>query len=113
MEPLSFRADEHVDSAFVTALRAEGYAVSTVNEDYEQGLSDEDHLVVCRKLGRVVITNDDDFVELGRHVEHAGIIRYSDQDLRPGEFVRAIRRIDSHISPEGMCDHIEWLEQWL
>ena len=113
MDALSFRADEHVDSAFVTALRAEGYAVSTVNEDYERGLHDEDHLVACRESGRVVLRNDDDFVELGRHVEHAGIIRYSEQSLAPGEFVRAIRRIDGHFSPEAMDGHIEWLEQWL
>ena len=113
MDTLSFRADEHVDSAFVTALRAEGYAVSTVDEDYERGLHDEDHLIACRESGQVMLTNDDDFVELGKHVKHAGIIRYSDQRLPPGEFVRAIRRIDAHLSPEAMDDHIEWLEQWL
>ena len=46
---LSFRADEHVDSAFVTALRAEGYNVSTAGEDYEPGLDDEEHLADCRQ----------------------------------------------------------------
>lgn len=110
---LSFRADEHVDRAFVTALRAEGYDVSTVGENYEPNLADEEHLADCRQSGRIVLTNDADFVELGRRVEHAGIIRYSDQSLSPGEFVRAIRRIDTHLSADEMDDHIEWLEQWL
>jgi predicted nuclease of predicted toxin-antitoxin system len=75
MDALSFRADEHVDSAFITTLRAVGYVVSTVNEDYEQGLRDEDHLAECRESGVVVLTNDDDFTALGRRVEHAGIIQ--------------------------------------
>jgi predicted nuclease of predicted toxin-antitoxin system len=87
--------------------------VSTVNEDYEPGLRDEDHLAECRESGVVVLTNDDDFTALGRRVEHAGIIRYSDQSLSPDEFVRAVRRIDAHFSSEEMFDHIEWLEQWL
>ncbi|EMA52466.1 MULTISPECIES: DUF5615 family PIN-like protein [Halococcus] len=113
MDPLSFRADEHVDSAFVTALRAEGYAVSAVDEGYERGILDEEHLVVCRETEQVMLTNDDDFVELAEDVAHAGIIRYTDQSHSPGEFVRAIRRIDAHFSPDAMYDHIEWLEQWL
>ncbi len=62
METLSFPADEYVDSTFVTALRAESYSVSTVNEDYEQGLHDEDHLVECRKSRQAILTNDDDFI---------------------------------------------------
>lgn len=110
---LSLRADEHVDSAVITALEAEGYAVEVVDEDYERGLDDEAHLVDCQQRGRVVLTNDDDFTVLGRDIEHAGIIRYSDQSHSPGEFVRAIRRIDAHLSTEEMDDHIEWLEQWL
>jgi hypothetical protein len=110
---LSFRADEHVDSAFLTALRAEGYTVETVGKDYEQGLSDEAHLTECRQRGRVVLTNDDDFTALGRDVEHAGIVRYSDQSLSPAEFARAIRRIDAHLTAAEMDNHVEWLEQWI
>jgi hypothetical protein len=113
MPGLSFRADEHVDSAFITALRAEGYDVSTVEADYERGLSDEDHLAECRENGRIVLTNDDDFTRLGLDTEHAGVIRYSDQGLSPGAFVRGIRRIDTHLSADEMTDHVEWLEQWL
>jgi predicted nuclease of predicted toxin-antitoxin system len=110
---LSFRADEHVDSAIVTALEAEGYAVGTVGDEYGRGLADEAHLAECRQRGRIILTNDDDFAVLGREMEHAGIIRYSNQGRSPGEFVRAIRRIDTHLSTREMTDHVEWLGQWL
>jgi len=113
MAHLSFLADEHVKRAYVTALRANGFEVVAVAEGDETGREDQSHLATSETRGLVVLTNDDDFVRLGRDTEHAGIVYYSQQNHDPGQFVTAIRRIDRYFAPEELHGHIEWLENWL
>jgi predicted nuclease of predicted toxin-antitoxin system len=110
---LALLADEHVDRAFVGTLRQEGFDVATVNEDYHAGVDDKMHLEEAVSSGRVVLTNDADFTRLALDSDHAGIIRYSDQNHSPGEFVRALKRIDQHYSPREIRGRVEWLEQCL
>lgn len=54
-----------------------------------------------------------DFARLGKEVDHAGIVEYVTQELAPGPFVQAIRRLDRHFSPTAMKNNIEWLDDWL
>lgn len=113
MGRIDILADEHVDRAFVLTLRQEGFDVATVEEDYPQGITDERHLAESLETGRVILTHDDDFTRLGMERDHAGIIRFSNQNHAPGEFVRAIKRIDAYYTPGELRGEIEWLEQWL
>lgn len=113
MAQLSFLADEHVKRSYVTALRANGFEVIAVSEGNAVGQEDEDHLARSNTQGLVVLTNDDDFVRLGRENSHAGIVYYSSQSHEPGEFVTGVRRIEHYFEPKEMHNHIEWLENWL
>lgn len=113
MARLAFHADEHVPQAVVSALRSNGYTVGTATEEPGSETVDTELLARCADEGRVLITNDRDFVELSSTIDHAGIILYSTQGLPPGEFARGIRRIDRQFGPEAVRNTIAWLEEWL
>ena len=113
MARLAFLADEHVSRAYCSALRSNGYHVERVGSEYEPGTTDEAVLAQGLKANLVLLTNDDDFVELAAGREHAGIIFYQQYGHTPGTFVRAIGRIDRYLSVDDFENHVEWLENWL
>lgn len=77
MARIAFCADEHVPQAVVSALRSNGYTVGTATEEPGSETVDTELLSWCADEGRVLITNDRDFVELSSDIDHAGIILYS------------------------------------
>lgn len=112
-DTISLLADEHVRRAYVTALRSTGYDVLTVDQRFEYGGTDREIITGCRNDGRVVLTNDTDFVHLAVELDHAGVIMYQQYDHPPRSIVRAIGRIDRHLSTPEFENHVEWLENWL
>ena len=113
MGRLAFLADEHVNRAYVSVLRSNGYRVAVVGADYEPGTDDVTLLARCRSERLVLLTNDEDFVELAAECAHTGVIFYQQHGHPPGTFVRAIGRIDRHLSVDDFENHVEWLENWL
>ena len=97
---IRFHLDQHVANAVALGLRLRGIDVSTT---YEAGLQDAEdlaHLAHALTEGRVVFTQDDDFL---RHhhagVSHAGIV-YSKQGTRSiGEMVRYLRLMHDCVWP--------------
>lgn len=112
MGTLSLLADEHVDSTYVTALRSASYDIATVGADYPAGRSDAAHLDAAADEGRVLLTNDRDFVVLGERREHAGIVMF-DQGTDVRGLVRGIERIERYVSVEELRNHVVWLDEWL
>lgn len=110
---LSFLADEHVERAFVTALSDNGYDVETVAGSEVSGAPDPDVVERARQAGRVILTNDDDFVRIADQRDHAGILLYSDQSHPPAAVVRGVNRLNRHLSHEAFEHHVEWPENWL
>ena len=113
MGHLAFLADEHVDRAYVTALRSSGYRVAAVGEDYEPGIDDEAVFERCQREGMVLLTNDEDFLDLAANNSHAGAVFYQQYGHTPGTIVRAISRMDRYLSSDAFENHVEWLENWL
>jgi predicted nuclease of predicted toxin-antitoxin system len=113
MDRLAFLVDEHVDRAYVRALRSNGYSVGMPGDDYEAGMTDEAVLGVCHERGRVLVTNDRDFARLHHIHDHAGIVLYTEQTRTVGEVVGAIRGVDGQFSPDGIRDRLVWLDQWM
>ena len=109
---MKFVTDEHVPDAVVNALRSSGYDVRRAQDDYGQGGDDPELLENCAEDGRVLLTNDRDFVRLGGEQEHSGIVIYTSQELSPRQILRAIRRIDETHSDEPV-NRIMWLQGWL
>ena len=63
-ESIRYYADEHVAKAVVRGLRRRGIDVRTVAEAGLRGATDEEHLGLARSEGRVLFTQDDDFLPL-------------------------------------------------
>ncbi|MCO6490256.1 MAG: DUF5615 family PIN-like protein [Phaeodactylibacter sp.] len=61
------------------------------------------------KEGRVIFTQDDDFLKLhAKGLEHAGIV-YSPQGTSIGNIVRGLELIYRVLSPKDMHNHVEFL----
>ena len=110
---LSFLADEHVKRVFITELRANGYEVAKVGADYDQGTSDTVHLERSQDSGRVIISNDSDFLRLHHDYDHAGVLLYNDQNVSVSEFMQGIKRVERFLPNEELQGNIVWLDEWI
>lgn len=108
-QTVRFYTDEHVGRAVVNGLRQRGVDVLTVQEAGTLGASDEEHLARARTEGRVIFTQDDDFLRLyAAEVEHAGIV-YAPQGTSIGDIIRGLMLIYQVLDSEDMEGHVEFL----
>ena len=108
-EPVKFYMDEHVNPAIARSLRLRAIDVLTLQEAGMLGASDEQHVQLAYELGRVIFTNDDDFLRLhAAGMSHAGIV-YARQHRSIGEVVRALTLISQILSADDMKNRVEFL----
>lgn len=112
MGRLAFCTDENVPRAFATALDSNGFIVLDADEERGENTVDETLLQWASSNECILVTNDRDFIELDGEYDHAGIVVYSDQALSPGEFVKAVRRLNRRYSPDEMRNELVWLANW-
>ena len=106
---IRFYTDEHVPRAVIRGLRYRGVDVLTTQEASMLGVTDEEHLKLASREGRVVFTQDDDFLRLHAvEIEHAGIV-YARQQTSIGEIIRGLMLVYQVLEPEDMKNHIEFL----
>lgn len=73
------------------------------------GASDEEHLAFARREGRVLFTQDDDFLRLhASGVEHAGIV-YARQPTAMGDMIHGLVLVVEVLDSEEMKGHLEFL----
>ncbi len=105
----SFLADEHVPGAVVRGLRRRGVDIVSVVEAGMRTASDLDLLTFARSQGRVVFTQDEDFLRHhSRGIAHSGIV-YSRQGTSIGEMVRGLMLVAEVYSAEEMAGRVEFL----
>lgn len=112
---LSLLADEHVPRVFVGVLRSNGFDVTTAQDRYGQESVDESMLDDCAEEGRVVVTNDRDFVRLADERDHAGIVLYTDWQFlldNPVAAAEGLVAIDRHYTTDELRNAVEWLDNW-
>ena len=81
---IRYYTDEHVAQAVVRGLRQRGVDVLTVSEAGTLSAADEEHLKRARDEGRVIFTQDDDFLRFhAAGTDHAGIV-YAPQQTSIG-----------------------------
>ena len=109
MPSIKFYTDEHVGKAVINGLRLRGIDVLPSKEVNLLGVDDEVHLEFTLKEGRVIFTQDDDFLKLhAKGFEHAGIV-YTPQGTSIGTIIRGLELIYLVLSPEDMHNHVEFL----
>jgi hypothetical protein len=106
---IRFYADEHVATTVVRGLRQRGVDVVTVPEAGMLGAADVAHVDRARTEGRVIFTQDDDFLRLhAAGARHAGIV-YAPQGTSIGNIIRGLMLIYQILDAEEMVGHVEFL----
>jgi len=108
--PIRFHLDEHISANVAAALRRRNIDVTTAADTGLIGATDVAHLGFAASTGRVVVTQDDDFLRLhSGGVAHAGIAYCRQQSMALGEMLRRLVLIHDLLSPEEMAGRVEFL----
>jgi predicted nuclease of predicted toxin-antitoxin system len=108
-ERIRLYTDEHIPRAVVRGLRERGIDTLPVSEAGMLGASDEEHLAFARREGRVLFTQDDDFLRLhASGAEHAGIV-YARQPTAIGDMIYGLMLVVEVLAPEEMKGYLEFL----
>jgi predicted nuclease of predicted toxin-antitoxin system len=107
---IRFHLDEHISHAVADGLRRLGIDVTTTADASLVGADDADHIAYGLAQGRVIFTEDDDFLILAAAgAEHAGI-GYCQQNTRSiGQIIRALELIWEVYEPEEMKNRVEFI----
>jgi hypothetical protein len=101
--------DEHVPRAVTDGLRRRGVDVLTARVAGMVEAEDERHLAFALHEGRVIVTQDADFLRLHAAGHPHGGIVYAPQQTPIGTIVRGLMLIHDVLAPEDMASHVEFL----
>ena len=109
-DSLRFYLDENMPVAIAEQLQKRGIDAVTVRDLDCLGDNDLRHLRRAKELGRVVCTNDNDFLELANSgIEHAGIV-FGEQDVVfIGTWVNFLELMHGVYQPEELENRVEFL----
>jgi predicted nuclease of predicted toxin-antitoxin system len=107
---IRFHLDENCHRAIALGLRRRGVDVTTTPEAGLMTASDVEQVAYALPLGRVIFTQDRDFLRLHAFgVPHAGIA-YCDKDtLAIGEIITRLVLIWEIYEPDEMANRVEYL----
>ena len=109
MARVRFFTDEQVSRAVVMGLRQRGVDVLTVPEAGTLGASDGEQLRRARDEGRVIFTQDDDFLRLAAmDSSHSGVV-YTTQERPIGQIIRGLMLIHEVLEAEEIAGRVEFL----
>ncbi len=109
-EPIRFHLDENVNPVIAVGLRRYGIDVTTTVEMRLGGKSDETQLDFSRKTGRVIVTQDRDFLIIASSGEaHSGIAYCQKGKRSIGEIIESLVLIYEVLTPEDITGKVEFL----
>jgi hypothetical protein len=107
---IRFHLDEHCDPAIAAGLRLHRVDVTTTPQAGLLHAEDEDHIAYAMQTGRVVFTQDQDFLRLhAASVEHRGIAFCYQQCRSIGQIIAGLLLIWEIYEPEEMVNRVEFL----
>jgi uncharacterized protein with PIN domain len=108
---IRFYADEHIAKAVARGLRRRGVDILTAQEAGLMEASDEEHLARARSEGRVVMTQDSDFLRLHAAGAARAGIAYASQGTPIGVIIRGLMLVYQILEAEDMVGQLEYLSQ--
>ena len=109
MGDIRYYTDENVAVAVASGLRLRNVGVLTAGEADRLGYSDEAQLAFARDQGRVIFTQDNDFLRIAAKGEtHVGIV-YAHQQTSIGDVIRGLVLIYHVLSAKEIIGNIEFL----
>jgi predicted nuclease of predicted toxin-antitoxin system len=107
---IRFHLDENAPVAVALGLRQRGIDVTTSQEVGLLGASDQEPLAYATGEGRIIFTQDSDFLIIAAQVTaHPGIIYARNNSRSIGQIVQALELIHGVLTVEEMRGHIEFL----
>ena len=111
---LSLYMDHHVRSAVVAGLKRRGVDVLTTHDDGAAKKGDEWLLQRATELGRIVYTNDDDFLEIAAQWQKeerpfSGVIYAHQENVTDGQVIKDLELITKASDAEYMRNRVEYL----
>lgn len=107
---IRFHLDENCDPAVAEGLRRRGIDVTTTPEAGLIGATDEEQVAYALPAGRVIFTQDADYLRLHTSGEpHAGIAYCHQQTRSIGEIVAALVLIWDVYEPDEIAGRVEYL----
>jgi hypothetical protein len=107
---IKFHLDENVSYSIALGLRHRNLDVTTTPEENLLGVSDEIQLQFASSNGRVIFTQDTDFLRINQSsIIHAGIAYCPQQSKSIGQIIQGLLLIWEILEPEEMYNHIEFL----
>ena len=109
MTNIRFYTDGHVSRAVIRGLRQRGVDVLTVPDAGMMEATDEAHLALAFEQGRVLFTQDTDFLRLAASgMPHVGIV-YARQHASVGAIIQGLMLVHQLLNAEEMMGQIEYL----
>jgi uncharacterized protein with PIN domain len=108
-ERIRLYTDEQVPKAVARGLRERGVDVLTTSEAGMLGATDEEQLSFALGQGRVIFTQDEDFLRLHASERRHGGIVYAPQQTPVGEIIRGLMLVFEVLEPDEMRRHVEFL----
>jgi len=106
---IRFYTDEHIATAVIRGIRRHGIEVLSVPDTGMFGATDDEHFMRAQADGRVIITQDQDFLAIAaNNPGHGGII-FAAQSVRIGAMIAGVVRIHQTLDPPDMIGRVEYL----
>ena len=107
---MRFHLDEHVDPAIAHGLRLRGIDVTTTGDANLLSAPDESHLEFAQQVGRVIFTNDPDFLRFASTtIEHGGVAYCARTARSIGYVVRHLCLMHDCMENNEMRGRVEYL----
>jgi predicted nuclease of predicted toxin-antitoxin system len=107
---IRFHLDEHCDPAIAAGLRLHGVDVTTAPEARLLRSDDTAHIAFGMQTGRVVFTQDQDFLRLhATAVNHCGIAFCYQQTRSIGQIIASLLLIWEVYEPDEMANRVEFV----
>jgi len=107
---IRFHLDEHVDDEVAARLRKVNIDVTTTAEIKLKGAEDHEQLAHAHSAGRVIVTNDLDYLVLNaKGIPHCGIAHYPKNDASPKQIATMLIALHGVYDSEDMRNRVEFI----
>jgi predicted nuclease of predicted toxin-antitoxin system len=107
---IRFHLDENCDGAIAAGLRLHKVDVTTTPDAGLLSAEDEEHIAYALEAGRLIFTQDEDFLRLNAAgMQHRGIVFSAQQTRSIGQIIAGLLLIWEIYEPEDMVNRIEFI----
>ncbi len=107
---IRFHLDENISNAVAKGLSRRGIDVTTTATEDLIGASDQEQLAFALSQGRVLVTQDDDFLRLHQSGKlHSGIAYCKKASRSTGEIIQALSLIWECVTPAELSEKVEFI----